>query len=103
VAADLSRRLSSVFLRDANGARPVNGGHAKLDHDPHFADLVTFSEYFHGETGAGVGASHQTGWTGVVAKLLQQSGFAAAAPATLRTAARVSKTADVSSAQPELG
>ncbi|MBV9928200.1 MAG: glucosidase [Acidobacteria bacterium] len=74
VAAELSRRLSHIFLRDAEGRRPVYGGSGKFQTDPHWRDLVLFYEYFHGETGAGVGASHQTGWTGLVAKLLQQSG-----------------------------
>jgi hypothetical protein len=73
VAADISRRLSRIFLRDGNGRRPVFGGHPRLDGDPHFRDLIPFHEYFHGDDGSGVGASHQTGWTGLVAKLLQQS------------------------------
>jgi hypothetical protein len=74
VAADLSRRLSSIFLRDESGRRPVFGDSTRFQHDPHWRDLVPFHEYFHGDTGRGVGASHQTGWTGLVAKLLQQSG-----------------------------
>jgi len=74
VAAELSRRLSSVFLRDADGRRPAFGDNEKLQRDPHFQDHLLFHEYFDGDSGAGVGASHQTGWTGLVAKLLQQSG-----------------------------
>jgi mannosylglycerate hydrolase MGH1-like protein len=74
VAAELSRRLARIFLRDAGGRRPVYGGTEKFQHDPHWRDLVLFYEYFHGDNGAGIGASHQTGWTGLVAKLLQQSG-----------------------------
>ena len=74
VAAELSRRLSSIFLRDERGRRPVFGREEKLQRDPHFRDYVPFHEYFHGDDGSGVGASHQTGWTGLVAKLLQQSG-----------------------------
>jgi hypothetical protein len=74
VAADISRRLSSLFLRDEDGRRPVHGTSAKFQSDPHWRDLLLFYEYFHGEHGAGLGASHQTGWTGLVAKLLQQSG-----------------------------
>jgi hypothetical protein len=70
VADDLARRLASIFLRDARGRRPVFGDHPKLQHDPHFRDHVLFYEYFHGDDGRGVGASHQTGWTGLVAKLL---------------------------------
>jgi hypothetical protein len=74
VAADISRRLSSLFLRDEDGRRPVHGASLKFQSDPHWRDLLLFYEYFHGEHGAGLGASHQTGWTGLVAKLLQQSG-----------------------------
>jgi mannosylglycerate hydrolase MGH1-like protein/glycosyl hydrolase family 63 len=74
VAQEISRRLSSVFLRDANGWRPVHGAAGKFQDDPHWKDLILFYEYFHGDNGRGIGASHQTGWTGVVAKLLQQSG-----------------------------
>jgi len=74
VAAELSHRLARVFLRDEHGRRPVFGGAEKFQADPHFRDHVLFYEYFHGDNGAGLGASHQTGWTGLVAKLLQQSG-----------------------------
>ncbi len=74
VACQLSRRLSRLFLRDAHGRRPVFGGAEKFQTDPHFRDHILFYEYFHGDNGAGLGASHQTGWTALVAKLLQQSG-----------------------------
>ena len=74
VATELSRRLSSIFLRDADGRRAVFGGQEIFQQDPHWRDLILFHEYFHGDNGAGVGASHQTGWTALVAKLLQQSG-----------------------------
>ena len=74
VAAHLSRRLSRLFLRDQQGRRPVFGGAEKFQSDPHFRDHILFYEYFHGDNGAGLGASHQTGWTSLVAKLLQQSG-----------------------------
>jgi mannosylglycerate hydrolase MGH1-like protein len=74
VAAELSRRLTRIFLRDAAGRRPVYGGTEMFQRDPLWRDLVLFYEYFHGDNGAGIGASHQTGWTGLVAKLLQQSG-----------------------------
>ena len=74
VAVELSRRLTSTFLQDANGRRPVFGDLEKFQTDPHWRDLVLFHEYFHGDSGTGVGASHQTGWTGVVTKLMQQSG-----------------------------
>ncbi len=70
VAAELGRRLTRIFLLDADGRRPVYGGVEKIQRDPHFRDHVLFYEYFHGDNGRGVGASHQTGWTGLVAKLL---------------------------------
>ena len=74
VSQELSRRLSHIFLRDDDGMRPVFGENEKLQIDPHFRDHLLFFEYFHGDNGSGIGASHQTGWTGLVAKLLQQSG-----------------------------
>ena len=74
VAAEVSRRLTRTFLRGPDGRRPVHGGVEKFQTDPHWRDLILFSEYFHGDNGAGIGASHQTGWTGLAAKLLQQSG-----------------------------
>ena len=74
VAGELSRRMTSIFLQDENGRRPVFGNLEKFQTDPHWRDLVLFHEYFHGDSGAGVGASHQTGWTGIVTKLMQQSG-----------------------------
>jgi hypothetical protein len=67
VASDIARRLSNIFLRDKDGRRPVYGSSAKFQEDPHWRDLLLFYEYFHGDNGAGVGASHQTGWTGLVA------------------------------------
>jgi len=70
VAQELSRRRAGTFLRDANGRRPVYGGTAKFQGDPHWRDLILFYEYFHGDNGAGLGASHQTGWTGLIAPLL---------------------------------
>jgi hypothetical protein len=74
VACELSKRLSRIFLRDGQGRRPVYGGSEKFQTDPNFKDHVLFFEYFHGDNGAGIGANHQTGWTALVAKLLQQSG-----------------------------
>jgi hypothetical protein len=74
VAAEISRRLSRLFLKDDEGRRPAYGAAEKFQTDPHWRDLILFNEYFHGETGSGLGASHQTGWTGLVAKLLHQSG-----------------------------
>jgi hypothetical protein len=73
-AADLSRRLMRIFLRDEHGQRPVFGGVELFQTDPHWRDYVPFYEYFHGDNGAGIGASHQTGWTALVAKLISQSG-----------------------------
>jgi hypothetical protein len=70
VADELSNRLARIFLKDADGKRPVFAHHPLLQNDPHFRDHVLFYEYFHGDSGRGVGASHQTGWTGLVAKLL---------------------------------
>lgn len=74
VATDLSQRLIALFLPAADGRRPVFGGTEKFQSDPHWRDLIPFHEYFHGDNGAGLGAAHQTGWTGLVAKLIQQSG-----------------------------
>ena len=71
VADELSRRLTKIFLKDDNGRRPVLRAHEKTHTDPHFRDYIQFYEYFDGDNGRGVGASHQTGWTGLVAKLLQ--------------------------------
>jgi hypothetical protein len=70
VAREIGRRLSATFLRDAEGRRPVFGGAAKFQKDPRWRDCLLFYEYFHGDNGAGIGASHQTGWTGLVASLL---------------------------------
>jgi hypothetical protein len=67
VAKDLSRRLNTIFLKDANGKRTVFGDNEKLQQDEHFKDYILFHEYFNGDTGKGIGASHQTGWTGLQA------------------------------------
>jgi len=74
VAQEITRRLSAIFLRDASGRRPVYGGTSKFQNDPHWRDLILFYEYFHGDNGAGLGASHQTGWTGVIAPLMDLFG-----------------------------
>ncbi len=71
VSHELTRRLTTLFLRDGNGRRPAMGTHDKLQNDPHFRDCLQFHEYFDGDDGRGLGASHQTGWTGLIAKLLQ--------------------------------
>jgi hypothetical protein len=70
VAQELTRRLTSIFVRDRGGRRPVYGGARKFQEDPHWRDLVLFYEYFHGDNGAGLGASHQTGWTGIIARAM---------------------------------
>jgi hypothetical protein len=71
VARELADRLVSIFLRDANGKRAVFGNNEMFQTDPHWRDCILFYEYFHGDNGSGVGASHQTGWTGTVARLIQ--------------------------------
>ena len=96
VAEELSRRLAGLFLRDKNGRRPVFGGVGKFQDDPHWRDCLLFYEYFHGDNGAGLGASHQTGWTGIVARLLHL--FAAVKPEQIlgvgKTAYRTAATQD---------
>jgi hypothetical protein len=71
VAKELGERLARIFLRDASGRRPVFGGARKFQDDPNFRDHLLFYEYFHGDDGTGIGASHQTGWTGLVARIIQ--------------------------------
>jgi hypothetical protein len=75
VSKEISDRLTRIFLRDDHGRRPVYGGSEKFQNDPNWKDYALFYEYFHGDNGAGLGASHQTGWTGLVAKLIQLYGF----------------------------
>jgi hypothetical protein len=75
VALELGERLISTFEQDAAGRRPVYGGTEKFQRDPHWRDLVLFNEYFHGDNGAGIGASHQTGWTGCIGRIIQMHGF----------------------------
>ena len=74
VAAELSRRLCRIFVPDDTGRRPLYGDRQLLQKDEHWRHLILFHEYFHGDSGVGLGSSHQTGWTALVAKLLQQSG-----------------------------
>jgi hypothetical protein len=71
IAQDLSDRMVDIFRKDPRGNRPVYGHYEKLQQDPHFNNYIWFYEYFHGDNGRGVGATHQTGWTGLVAKLIQ--------------------------------
>ncbi len=75
VSKELGKRITSIFTRNEKGMRPVYGGTGKFQTDPHWRDLILFYEYFHGDNGAGLGASHQTGWSGVVAKIIQIYGF----------------------------
>jgi hypothetical protein len=86
---EISRRLAAIFLRDASGRRPVYGGMAKFQNDPHWRDLILFHEYFHGDNGAGLGASHQTGWTGVIATLHDLFGRVTAEDALKTSKARI--------------
>ena len=86
VSRELSARLAHIFLRDANGRRPVFDGSEKFQTDPHWRDYLLFYEYFHGDSGAGLGASHQTGWTGLVSRLMQIYG--AIEPGTLLEAGK---------------
>lgn len=74
VAEEISRRLGSIFLKGKDGSRLVNGGEKKLQQDPHWRDYIQFYEYLHGDNGAGLGANHQTGWTGVIARLMHLFG-----------------------------
>ena len=78
VAKEINRRLSNIFLRDETGKRAVYGGMEKFQKDPYWKDLILFHEYFHGENGAGLGASHQTGWTGVIAYAMKISALVTA-------------------------
>jgi len=75
IAQELSERLTSIFLKDGSGRRPVNGRIEKFQTDPHWRELILFYEYFHGDSGAGIGASHQTGWTGCIARIIQIMGM----------------------------
>ena len=75
VTREIASRLTRIFVRDEHGRRPVYGGTEKFQADPHWRDYILFYEYFHGDNGAGLGASHQTGWTGSVARLIQMFGY----------------------------
>ena len=75
VAEEIQHRVIHIFGRDIDGRRATNAGNPKLDFDPHFRDYVPMFEYFHGDDGSGLGASHQTGWTALVAKLIRQQGM----------------------------
>jgi hypothetical protein len=84
VARLLAERLARLFLPDANGRRPCHGAERRYADDPHFKDLVLFHEYFHGEHGQGIGASHQTGWTALVARCLESLCRTRPAPTLVR-------------------
>jgi hypothetical protein len=87
VAEEIARRLASIFLKAQDGGRPVNGGVQKFQTDPHWRDCIQFYEYFHGDNGAGLGASHQTGWTGVIARLMHL--FATSAGESILTSGKM--------------
>jgi hypothetical protein len=87
IAEEIARRLSNIFLRNSDGIRAVYGGAKKFQEDPHWRDLILFYEYFHGDNGAGLGASHQTGWTGLVARMMHL--FATTTPGQIREAGKL--------------
>jgi hypothetical protein len=93
VAEEIGRRLANIFLRDEHGRRPVNGGVEKFQTDPHWRDYVPFYEYFHGDNGAGLGASHQTGWTGIVARIMHL--FATTTPEQVSRLGKAAAIVDV--------
>ena len=97
VAKEIGRRLSAIFLRDENGKRPVYGGTSKFQDDPHWKDYILFYEYFHGDNGAGLGASHQTGWTGTIARSLDL--FARMKPAEMLKTAKSDLMAEITRRQ----
>jgi hypothetical protein len=97
VAEEIGRRLASIFLRDERGQRPVYGGARKFQQDPHWRDCILFYEYFHGDDGAGLGASHQTGWTGVIARIMHL--FAATTADELLELGRAAAFAEPETAQ----
>jgi hypothetical protein len=92
VAEEISRRLSNIFLRDRDGQRPVYGGTEKFQDDTHWRDLILFYEYFHGDNGAGLGASHQTGWTGIIARAMHL--FATQTPERVLQGGKVAATTE---------
>jgi hypothetical protein len=98
VAEEISRRLSNIFLKDKNGCRPVYGGTRKFQEDPHWRDLILFYEYFHGDNGAGLGASHQTGWTGLIARAMHL--FATTTPEQALELGKLSAVTDVHKPRP---
>ena len=97
IAKEINRRMASIFIRDADGKRPVYGGTSKLQEDPHWKDYILFYEYFHGDNGAGLGANHQTGWTGLIARGLDV--FHRAEPADFLQMSRAELLAKMTRAQ----
>jgi hypothetical protein len=93
VAEEISARLARIFLRNAEGRRPVYGGAETFQQDPYWRDLILFYEYFHGDNGAGLGASHQTGWTGIVARMMHL--FATTTPEQVVEMGKLATMADV--------
>ena len=93
VAEEIGQRLARIFLRDSDGRRPVYGGTATFQENPHWRELLLFYEYFHGDNGAGLGASHQTGWTGIVARIMHF--FATTTPAQALEAGKASAVLEV--------
>jgi len=106
VAEEIQHRIIHIFSRDPDGLRAANGGSHKLNLDPHFKDYLQFHEFFHGNTGQGLGASHQTGWTGLVAYHIVQSGISCRLPKTPRTPRSVARhyfDEHISESQSEFG
>jgi hypothetical protein len=101
VAEELGRRLAGIFMRDAQGRRPVYGGTRKFQEDPHWRDYILFYEFFHGDNGAGLGASHQTGWTGIIARVLHL--FASSSPAEVLELGKLAGITELDSAAAEKG
>ena len=101
VAEDIAGRLVSIWLPDADGRRPVFGTFEKFQTDPEWRDLLLFHEYFHGDTGAGIGASHQTGWTGLVAHLICRGGHRSITPVRTPTRQRLATEARRPTPRPE--
>jgi hypothetical protein len=93
VAEEISRRLANIFLKDKDGRRPVYGGTQKFQDDPHWCDCISFFEYFHGDNGAGLGASHQTGWTGIIARMMHL--FATTTPEQVLQAGKMAAVTEV--------
>src|SRR5471032_3354757 len=93
VAEEIARRLANIFLKGKDGRRPVYGGNQKFQNDPHWRDYLQFFEYFHGDNGAGLGASHQTGWTGAVARTMHL--FATTAPEQMLQLGKIASVVEI--------